>query len=330
MINHKKIYEHIDIINPINYFKKIEKIADKTNEWSIKILLKDIENNMDFKNNDNYLKFKNNIEYNVKKMDDNFNLGNVFLIESLNMKCLDMFYEFINIEKIKTINNKDIEYYIMLKNKMYKILSTINKMTNKIKEIDNYKKKIIIENIIKEIIREYIIIVNNIKLYYLNNKDLIPYEDLLLINFKYINDANFILEYKKESLKCYNEFKLPIQIIEIKIYNKYLCKNFFVYLTIYNTFLDIYKIIYRIYNIDCKIIIKVVKNNIKDNNHKIIKIIKLSNFKEVALSKIKDNIYKLNNNLIINKCIFLNYKTNILFILNKKMLKSTSTILDYG
>lgn len=213
---------------------------------------------------------------------------------------------------------------------MYKILSTINKMTNKIKEIDNYKKKIIIENIIKEIIREYIIIVNNIKLYYLNNKDLIPYEDLLLINFKYINDANFILEYKKESLKCYNEFKLPIQIIEIKIYNKYLCKNFFVYLTIYNTFLDIYKIIYRIYNIDCKIIIKVVKNNIKDNNHKIIKIIKLSNFKEVALSKIKDNIYKLNNNLIINKCIFLNYKTNILFILNKKMLKSTSTILDYG
>lgn len=30
MINHKKIYEHIDIINPINYFKKIEKIADKT------------------------------------------------------------------------------------------------------------------------------------------------------------------------------------------------------------------------------------------------------------------------------------------------------------
>lgn len=328
MINNKikyiYIYEHIDIINPSHYLKKMETIADKKNEWSFNILLKDMENNIDIKNNNNYLNLKSNIKYNLKKMDDNLNIGNLKILESLNIKCLDMFYDFLNIEKNKLIDNNDERYYIILKNKIYKNLNTIYKMTNKIKGVNNYRQKDILDNIIKELILEYGVIINNIKLYYSNNKEYIPYEDLLYINLESISDVKNILEYIKESVKCYNNIKLPIKIIEVKKEKQYLCKNNFDYLILYNMFLDTYKKIYKIYNIYCKSNIKdIVKNNIKDNNHKLINILKISKLKKVTSSKIKENIYKINKDYIYLSI----FET---FIINKLILRYISGVLDYG
>lgn len=327
MINNKikyiYVYEHVDIINPSHYLKKIEIISDKKNDWSFNILLKDMENNIDLKNNDNYLNFKSNIKYNLKKMDYNYKLGKIKILESLNTKCLDIFYEFLNIEKNKIIDRNDGKYYIILKNKIYKNIKTIYKMINKIKEVNNYRQKDILDNIIKELILEYNVIINNLKLYYSNNKEFIPYEDLLFINLKSINDTKYILEYIEESKKCYNNIKLPIKIIEIKKENQYLCKNIFVYLILYNTFLDTYKIIYKIYTIDYK---TNIKNIVKNNKHK---------FKNVqkVIKRIQYENSKFNNNiLIINKeYIYLFYIFNKRFILNKIIRYIPFPfILDYG
>jgi hypothetical protein len=193
---------------------KIEKIAEKKGEFSIRILLHDLEQNVIC--NDNILKFKKDIIKNLNKMEKYFHQNLLIMSEILHQDCLDKFYKLIENEINDLIINKNYDYYLFIKEDLYKKLNLIYNSYEKIKKTDIEAKKVyIINKFIENMMKNYRIKINILRKYNCSNKELISYEDLLYVNLNNIEEAKNVLFTIKENNKIYNEKMLFNKIIEI-------------------------------------------------------------------------------------------------------------------
>lgn len=212
--NKKELYKYIDLNNCSLYMNKIEKIAEKKDEFSFRVLLNDFDQNVIC--NDNILKFKKDIIKNLNQMEKYFDQNLLIISEIIHQDCLDKFYKLIKNEINDLINNKNYGYYLYIKddlyNKLVLICNSYEKITN---SYMGQKQLCIINNFIENMMKNYKIKTNILRKYNCFNKELISYEDLIFMNLNNIKEAKNVLFTIKENNKVYNEKKLFNKIIEI-------------------------------------------------------------------------------------------------------------------
>lgn len=329
--NKKELYKYIDLNDCSLYMKKIEKIAEKNGDFSIRILLNDLEQNVIF--SDNIFNFKKDIIKNLNKMEKYFHQNLLIMSEILHQDCLDKFYKLIENEINDLIINKNYDYYLFIKEDLYEKLNLIYNSYKKIKNTDIEAKKLYtINKFIENMMKNYRIKTNILRKYNCSNMESISYEDLLYVNLNNIEEAENVLFAIKENNKIYKEKMLFNKIIEI---NKIK--------TIFNKS----NIIKQINNLSY---FKIICQNDEEQNLIISSFIKddmfyLNKFnkKVIIKNKIDKDLYYYNNFIIyakdINKHIeykrfyinyeikkynyidFINYYNNIKSILSKYMNK---------
>lgn len=77
-----ELYEYIDLSNYTSYLNKIEKKAEKNDQFSFKVLLDDFDKNIIY--NDDMLKFKKDINKKLDQMEKYFEKGYLLRLEQLN------------------------------------------------------------------------------------------------------------------------------------------------------------------------------------------------------------------------------------------------------
>lgn len=215
----KELYKYINLNNYTTYFNKIQRIAQKKYEFSLKILLDDLDENVIF--TDKLLKFKEYIKKSLKQMEKYFANNELIMVELLNQDCVDKFYELVKNEINDLIKNKNYEYYLFIKKELHKKLILIYNSYEKSKNINlNKNQKSVLDEFIRNMLKDYAIKLNILKKYNCLNKELISYDDLLYININDTNEIENVLNTINEYNKTYNREMLPSKII-IKENNKY-------------------------------------------------------------------------------------------------------------
>lgn len=211
----KLLYEYMDIIDPTNKFKNIEKLSEKNNKFTWEILVEDIiENVIINKDIDDFIvKIKKNIEiantiYNDKIL-LKINKENQELFDNLQIKEIN--------KEIKSCNlNKP--FYKIQKEEIYKYMNIINMVNNKI--TNNIEQNVILDKLLKKNIIKLKVRINLIKnIYNNNNNNIVSYEDDLFINIRYHNDIIVVYDYINNKNKIYYDVKLPNRIIEAMKYD---------------------------------------------------------------------------------------------------------------
>lgn len=292
----KELYKHIDLNNYIYYFNNVEKIAQKSNQFSFKILLNDLNKNVI--DNDNIIKFKNKINKKLDKMEKSFKIGLISKVEELHQECLNEFYILINKEINNLISNNNHNYYLFTKQELNKKLILIYNSYIKINEKNTNEKQIVNLNMFcQNMMKDYNIRKNVLKKYYKKNKELIPFDDILYINLNNINEIENIIYKINEDNKIYDEKLLPFKIIIKETNNYEICRYKYISIDV----------------IDIKI-----KYNIKDNEYK---------YDQYVFYIIKKLIYKIlirfNNNkmFLLNKYKYKNIFYKIKFNAFMKFIK---------
>lgn len=208
----KPLYMHFDIISPSNYFKIIETKATKNNTWSMLEVINDLENNeLIYKNNFNNFKIKTTKF--IISMDNYYEQKNILMLEIINQKFLSCFYEFIRKEISDLCLEFDKKFYEIVKNKIFNNFMLLDMFIKKLSYECNIDKKEKINNMINKLMLDFSVIKNILKLFYNYNKDLINYEDHLILNIKNANDIKSILKSRNGNIVYYHKY-LPNLIIE--------------------------------------------------------------------------------------------------------------------
>lgn len=218
--NKKEIYKYIDLNNYSSYLKKIEKISEKKGDFSFKVLIDDLDKNVIC--NDKISGFKEDIKKILVQMENYFEKNILIMVELLNQSCLDKFYKLIENEINNLIINKNYDYYLFIKQDLYKKLSLIYNSYKKSKNVNlSEKQKCILDEFIRNLMKDYFIKLNVLKKYDYLNKEIISYEDLLYININNTNEIDKVIYTINENNKVYNTISLPPKIIirEMKEYN---------------------------------------------------------------------------------------------------------------
>lgn len=317
-----ELYEYINLNDFTFYFNNIERTAEKINEFSFRVLIKDFDNNIIY--NENILNFKNDINKILIQMQEYYENGFISMVERLHQKCLNNFYELIKNEINKLIIKQDYKYYLFLKQELYKNLVLMSDSYKKSKKNDiNEKQMSALDIFIKQVMKDYIFKKNVLKKYICSYKEQLHYDDLLYINLNNIDEVNDVLQFFENNNRIYKKITLPQNIV-IKEINKNVI-NCYKYLYNWSDIIGEYIIKSNIFNKVLTInYIKLYyifeKNKISYINNKYI-INNLDFFKIINI--FKNNIYCY----FIVKITYLNY--NFFYIMFYKKGIGTMISLNY-
>lgn len=211
-----QLYEYIDLVDPTNKLKEIERRGKKENRYSWCILVDELKK-----------KVVNNviIDVFIEKVNKNNSFSNIYY-NSIN-KHIDDFMDKINKENQEylfelqklflLISLDDKDFYFIQKNKIYQEMEIINKINIKMEKTNDFIKI----NFLKSILYKNIEIFEKRKnlLRLLNKNNYISYEDDLIININNNEDIIKCLDFIKYNNIIYTDVKLP-KIIKINEINR--------------------------------------------------------------------------------------------------------------
>lgn len=274
-MNKKNFVEYFDVVDNRSKLNSIEKKAEREDKISWSILVEEIKQNVILDNNIKDFIYK--IEKNNKMSELYFSTINIVSYEKF-MKINDennsLFTQLCS--KMIEDNLTNIIFYNSQKNFLYNDIKLIMLLFEKHMSVNNDN----VEKLLNDKLNTFNIRRKIIKLYY-KNKDLITYEDHIILNIKKPKDIYNVYNYINDSIKIYNCRELP-KIIIIRENTKNQHINLFN--SILNKLIILYKIIYKHISLNFKNQIGLNHTyvlNIRNKKLSILFNYRTSNFKKV-------------------------------------------------
>lgn len=274
-MNKKNFVEYFDVVDNRSKLNSIEKKAEREDKISWSILVEEIKQNVILDNNIKDFIYK--IEKNNKMSELYFSTINIVSYEKF-MKINDennsLFTQLCS--KMIEDNLTNIIFYNSQKNILYNDIKLIMLLFEKHMSVNNDN----VEKLLNDKLNTFNIRRKIIKLYY-KNKDLITYEDHIILNIKKPKDIYNVYNYINDSIKIYNCRELP-KIIIIRENTKNQHINLFN--SILNKLIILYKIIYKHISLNFKNQIGLNHTyvlNIRNKKLSILFNYRTSNFKKV-------------------------------------------------
>lgn len=209
------LYKYMDLVDPTNKLYQIEKKGKKEDIYSWKILIDELNENVIM--NKNIKDFIEKINKNVSFSNIYYNTINIHIdnyIEKINNENSEYLFNLQKISLLTEIN--DLDFYLHQKDKIYKELDIINKISIKRKNSqinNNNLEKLMIKYMnVLEKRKNLISLINNKTLFY-------NYDDNLIKNINNEDDLQIAIDRLNKDKIIYRNVKLP-RFIRIKEKNK--------------------------------------------------------------------------------------------------------------